>query len=518
MAALRSFFATCSKGLEPILAAELRAARVGATDVQLGASGVAFTGSWDTGCKAVLWSRVAVRVLDLVDRNESVLSESDLYLWVKSIQWEAYLGQGSFADASMAVDAHVSFTPGLTHSLFAAQRVKDAVCDRLRTLPGSDGSRPRVDKARPDQLPLFLSVHRGAAAVYRDMCGGHALHKRGYRSAVVHRAALKESVAAGILLAAGWPDAFEAAAAAAGRPLVLADPMCGSGTLLIEGAHLAQRRAPGLRRALAPPHAGGGFPFETWPDAPRLRWAAAVDEARGAEAAAARASRSGGAPPLLLLGNDAHAGALRLAQDGLQAAGVAPLARLAHADVSAWQLLHTPTLIATNPPWGRRLGGGGGDGGGGGSGGGGGRWRGGSAPDWPQQQRGASPRSERATPLRRPAPDAAAPGGGHSDGNDFGATEDAAADAWFKLGTFLRRDELGGCTAVVLSGDAGLPRHMALRSSAHLPIRIGDVECMALRYEMRSLAERESAATAAMARSLAGGRVGARSSPSPPRP
>lgn len=176
---------------------------------------------------------------------------------------------------------------------------QNAVVDQFR----DQGQRPSVDTDTPD-LPLVVYLDRGRALLYRSLSGTRSMHKRGYRDAM-HAASLKENVAAGLLLASGWDPETEA----------LADPMCGSGTLVIEAALIAMRRAPGLVAMGAfggKSGDGTGWAKEfgwkpavaNWPDFDPALWREVVGEAL----AAARP-----APPAAIMGNDWHHGALTLA-------------------------------------------------------------------------------------------------------------------------------------------------------------------------------------------------------------
>lgn len=221
------FFATCPKGLEYLLVDELKA--FGALDVHEALAGVHFDGELEAGYRACLWSRLASRILMPI--AEFAVTDGDsLYAGARAIAWSEHLR----VDGSFAVDA-VGSTEGVTHSQFAAFRIKDAIVDRFRD---ETGVRPDVDTDFP-AVRVNLLLRRGRAIVSIDLAGT-PLHQRGYRRGR-GVAPLKENLAAGMLLRAGWPAIY-----AAGGGLV--DPMCGSGTLLIEAALMAADIAPGLRR------------------------------------------------------------------------------------------------------------------------------------------------------------------------------------------------------------------------------------------------------------------------------
>jgi len=311
------FFVTCAKGLEEVVAGELRSPRIGASNVRPGASGVDFDGSWRVGFRANLWLRAGIRVLVELVRGRAA-SPDDLYALACTVPWPRWMR----LPQTFSVEARVRDSE-ITHSKYAALRVKDALCDVFRE--ATRGERPSVDTEAAD-LPLFVSVFRDEAVLYRDM-SGTTLHKRGYRD-VMHKSSLNETVAAGMLLLSGWDGTTP-----------VADPMCGAGTLVIEAALLALDRAPGLMRRR--------FPFEGWPDFDARIWQACREEAR-------RAARKD--LPFRIEGNDRHAGALSLARRDAAAAGVAPFVRLVEGEARDFAPGATPSHVFVNPPWGERLG------------------------------------------------------------------------------------------------------------------------------------------------------------------
>src|SRR5690606_26580088 len=224
------FFVSCAKGLEYLLADELVA--LGASRATAAVAGANAEGSLADAQRAVLWSRLASRVLWPLASFDCP-DERALYDGAAAVAWTEHLAEGQ----TLAVDAHVSGY-AITHARFAAQRVKDAVVDVFRA---QGLERPSVDVDAPD-LRLNLSLRKGRATLSVDL-GGGALHRRGWRSAQ-HEAPLKENLAAAVLLRGGWPQLYAEGGA-------LLDPMCGSGTLLIEGALMAADVAPGLGRMQA---------------------------------------------------------------------------------------------------------------------------------------------------------------------------------------------------------------------------------------------------------------------------
>ncbi len=226
-------------------------------------------------------------------------------------------------DQTFSVEARVRDSE-ITHSKYAALRVKDALCDQFREK--KKGRRPNV-KVHGADLPIFVTVYRNRVTIYRDW-SGETLHKRGYRDAM-HKSSLNETVAAGMLALAGYDSE---------RALV--DPMCGAGTIAIEAALLATHRAPGLFRA------EGTFPFERWPDFDAKAWNAVRDEAR---------SKATPASSLRIAANDVHPGALGLARRDAARAGVAEAIRFSKSDIADYAPPFRPDVVVVNPPWGERL-------------------------------------------------------------------------------------------------------------------------------------------------------------------
>lgn len=300
-------------GLEPLLADELR--ELGASDVQTGPRLVTCEGNMRLLYRANLCCRTAIRILRPLAKFPAT-SERELYVGVQSIDWDRYLD----AHGSLAIDPLVrsSFT---THSLFAAQLTKDAIVDQFRS---RSGQRPSVDLDDPD-LRISLHLSENVATVYLDS-SGESLHKRGYRSET-GEAPISETLAAGILLLAGWKGE---------SPLV--DPMCGSGTFPIEAALLARNRAPGLIRR--------EYAFMWWPDYDARLHEELLAQCRQAERPAA------GIP---IFAADLEPTLVALAKRNAAAAGVAGDLEFATAN---FECLDPPAANGTlimNPPYDERL-------------------------------------------------------------------------------------------------------------------------------------------------------------------
>ncbi|NZA26362.1 bifunctional 23S rRNA (guanine(2069)-N(7))-methyltransferase RlmK/23S rRNA (guanine(2445)-N(2))-methyltransferase RlmL [Luteimonas sp. SJ-92] len=312
------FFVSCAKGLEYLLADELVA--LGCARATAAVAGVNAEGGMRDALCAVLWSRLASRVLwPLADYD--CPDEHALYAGAREIPWPEHLDPSM----TLAVDAHVSGA-AVTHARYAAQRIKDAVVDAMRA---ADGSRPDVDLAAPD-LRLNLVVRKGRALLAADL-GGGPLHRRGWRRAQ-GEAPLKETLAAAVLLRGGWPQRHAEGGA-------LWDPMCGSGTLLIEGALMAADVAPGLQRlrgalpgerAAESDAADESVPAPTrWRGFDGAAWAALWTEARERE----RRGRDALAP--VFFGSDRDPRAIDAARVNAAAAGVADAMLLEVADLAA---------------------------------------------------------------------------------------------------------------------------------------------------------------------------------------
>lgn len=290
---MSKFYASCGKGLEYLLADELAA--LGCKRATAATAGANVEGTLADAQRAVLWSRLASRVLWPIAEFDCP-DEHALYAGVAALPWPDHLE----AVHTLAVDAHVS-GDAITHARYAAQRVKDAVVDVMRA---RTGARPDVDTEAPD-LRLNLVVRKGRAVLSVDL-GGGPLHRRGWRQ---HQgeAPLKENLAAAVLLRGQWPKVYAQGGA-------LFDPMCGSGTLLIEGALMAADVAPGLlRHGLLPPTRWRGFDF--------AGWRALCEEARRRETAGLTALRP------VFAGSDVDPQAIRAARENEAMAGLAGLIR-----------------------------------------------------------------------------------------------------------------------------------------------------------------------------------------------
>jgi 23S rRNA (guanine2445-N2)-methyltransferase / 23S rRNA (guanine2069-N7)-methyltransferase len=314
-----ALFATHPLGFSDLIEQELVA--FGATITSRTVAGVAFAGSLECAYRACLWSRVANRILLELDTFGAADADA-LYRGVQRVDWSDHIAP----TGSLAVDCTTTRSQ-LTHTLFAAQRVKDAIVDQLRD---ATGERPNVDVEAPD-VRINVHIDRDRATVAIDL-SGDSLHRRGYRRAQ-GVAPLKENLAAGLLLRAGWPRI-----AADGGALL--DPMCGSGTFAIEGLMMAADVAPNLERKR--------FGFERWQAHVPARWTPLVAEAR-----ARRTAGLARAP--IVRASDIDPRAVAAATANVAAAGFADYIAVEQRALADVEPPAARGLLVCNPPYGERL-------------------------------------------------------------------------------------------------------------------------------------------------------------------
>ena len=309
---MEKFFATCPRGLEQMLAAELGTLR--ARDVKAIDGGVSFAGDLAVCYAANLESRIASRVLWRVG-HATYRNEQDIYDAARALIWPRWF------NVRRSIRVNVSAIKSPLKSLdFATLRIKDAICDAFRA---SGGKRPDVDTAAPDvRIHAFLT--RDEATFYLDT-SGEALFKRGWRVAG-GEAPLRENLAAGILRLAGW---------APSTPLL--DPMCGSGTFLVEAAMTALDAAPGLNRP---------FGFEKLENFDAGKWRALHDQVQ---------ARRKLVQALPIYGGDKLGNMLKLARENLEAAGLRDAVQLKQVDVLESSPPAVSGIVVMNPPYGERL-------------------------------------------------------------------------------------------------------------------------------------------------------------------
>ncbi len=314
------FYATCGTGLDALLADEFKA--LGFAAVQSAGAGVRFSGRLIDGYRACLWSRLANRVLLPIHRGPAQTPEA-LYELVQQIDWSEHLD----VDGSLAVDFFTANSK-ITHSQYGALKVKDAVVDQFRA---NQGKRPDVDRDTPD-VRINVYLFRNQARIAIDL-SGTSLHRRGYRGSG-GLAPLKENLAAAILLASDWPTAAEQGTA-------LFDPLCGSGTLLIEAGMIATHQAPGLLRRY--------FGFLGWKHHDESGWQTLLSEAHAAVIPA----------KALIGGADQDPEAVDSCRENILSAGLAQTVSVVcqpFASAPPGALTEREEgCIVTNPPYGERL-------------------------------------------------------------------------------------------------------------------------------------------------------------------
>jgi putative N6-adenine-specific DNA methylase len=310
--ATNHYFATCPRGLEALLAEDLAA--VGGTDVRTVPGGAHFSGDWRACYAANLETRIATRILWRVGHG-AYRNEDDIYNLARGLSWQKWF------DVGQTMRVYITAIKSPLKSLeFATLRIKDAVCDRFRD---ETGSRPSIDTARPDvRIHAFLTATD--ATLYLDT-SGDPLYRRGFKRASVE-APLKENLAAGILRLAGWQP---------GIPLL--DPMCGSGTFLLEAAQMALDIAPGLSR---------GFAFEKLKNYQNGLWHRVKGEAD---------SRRKPVVPLAIYGSDLYGEEVARARQNLAAAGLEVAVTLKQADFLEISPPAEAGIVVANPPYGVRI-------------------------------------------------------------------------------------------------------------------------------------------------------------------
>ena len=314
--------ALCSKGIEPLLEAELDL--LGLEIIKQTVGAVRFKGTLRTIYAACLWSRLANRIL-LELKVFKVETASQIYDGCGEINWEDHFN----VDQTISVD-FAGTSSFIKNSLYASQLVKDAVVDRFRRLTGL---RPSVDPVQSD-ISIHGKLKRGRLSVMLDL-SGKSLHRRGYRKFNVN-APLKENLAAALLVRSNW-----SAIAANGGGLI--DPMCGCGTLIIEAAMIAADIAPGLMRQR--------FPFTAWSAHDTKIWEEVVADAEQ--------RRKIGLLGLTqeILGYDSDPRAVGFAKKNIQEIGLQKKITVEIKPVSHLQKPKSETgLVITNPPYGERIG------------------------------------------------------------------------------------------------------------------------------------------------------------------
>ena len=305
---------TTLAGLEEVLAEELRALDM--EYIKVGTRAVTCSGNLRQLYEANVWCRTAIRVLKPF-RNFKARDEKDLYAQVQKINWSEYLD----LDQTFAISAAVSHST-FEHSLYVSQLTKDAIVDQFRK---ETGRRPSVDKVHAD-VRINLHMHENLVTLSMDS-SGDSLHRRGYRLQT-NVAPLNEVLAAGIIHLTCWD-----------RKSPFIDPMCGSGTFLIEAAMMAQHIAPGLYRR-------DPYGFESWKDYDaklfEMVW----------KTAEAKASFD---PKATIIGYDIDPDYVQAALNNIENAGLQDIIKVEEADFFKTEAPNEPGVVVMNPPYNERI-------------------------------------------------------------------------------------------------------------------------------------------------------------------
>jgi putative N6-adenine-specific DNA methylase len=310
---LHHFFAPCPRGLESVLAAELK--KLGGLSIQTNDGGVKFQGSWHTCYRINLESRIASRILWQITKKPYI-DETDIYKISHAFPWNEWISSTN----TIRVNVAAKKCP-LRSLEFVTLRIKDAVCDKFRELTNK---RPSINTVNPDiRIHGFLDARE--FTLYLDT-SGDALFKRDLRK-TTGEAPLRENLAAGILQLAGWKP---------GIPLL--DPMCGSGTFLLEAVQIALNIAPGIKR---------NFAFEKFKKFDSLLWNKIKEESISQQKEKLQQP---------IYGSDLYGDALLDAQANLDLAGFSDLVALKQGNILEIPSPAPTGILITNPPYGKRVG------------------------------------------------------------------------------------------------------------------------------------------------------------------
>lgn len=315
-----TFFASCPKGMDDLLAHEL--IQLGATDIKPAVAGVGFSGDMAVAYRVCLWSRLASRILLQLGEFAAV-DDEQLYHGVQGIDWNEHLE----FNGTLAVSCQLNKCT-MTNSHYATLKIKDAIVDQFNE---RFDQRPWVDRERPD-IRVHVYVEKDLARISLDL-SGESSHRRGFRSGQV-TAPMKENLAAAILLRAGWPN----------ESRTLVDLMCGSGTILIEAAMMALNIAPGLERDY--------FGFLKWKKHDATLWQHVRQDAQTLRKQSRQDIK------LNITGYDQSAEAVAAASKNIHLADLDDFIHIEQRSISECTDPATPQtgLVVVNPPYGERLG------------------------------------------------------------------------------------------------------------------------------------------------------------------
>lgn len=286
---------------------------LGANDIEIGRRMVSYTGDKALMYRANLALRTAIRILKPI-KTFCAKDADEVYDAVKTIEWEQYMTTGT----TFSIDATVN-SENFRHSKFVAYRTKDAIVDRFME---REGKRPSVRQSNPD---LYINVH-----ISHDQCSvsldssGESLHRRGYRSSQ-NEAPISEALAAGMLLMAGWDGQTD-----------FVDPMCGSGTFLIEAALIALNIPPAIYRRQ--------FAFEKWNDFESELFDEIYNDDSGEREFTHK-----------IYGYDINKRTVEIARQNIKAAGLQKYIEIECRPIADFEPMKGPALMVTNPPYGERI-------------------------------------------------------------------------------------------------------------------------------------------------------------------
>ena len=298
-------------GLEPVLAQELT--QLGANNVQIGRRMVSFTGDQEMMYRANFQLHTAIRILKPI-KHFKARSAEEVYDEIKTVDWGQYIEKGK----TFSVDS-VVYSEEFRNSRFVTYKVKDAIVDQFRE---KTGTRPNISVSNPD-IRLHIHIAEEDATLSLDS-SGESLHRRGYRQESVE-APLNEVLAAGMILLTGWKGETD-----------FIDPMCGSGTLLIEAALIARNMSPGIFRK--------EFAFEKWPDFDQELF----DRIYNDESQESEFTHH-------IYGYDIDMKAVNTARLNVKAAGLTKDITIEQADFKNFKKPQEPSILITNPPYGERI-------------------------------------------------------------------------------------------------------------------------------------------------------------------
>ena len=301
------------QGLEDVLATELQ--QIGATDIVKERRGVSFSGTNETLYKANLHCRTAIRILKPI-KTFKAKNPEEIYDEVRKMDWDKFMDVKS----TFLIDS-VVYSETFTHSKFVTYKVKDAIVDYFNE---KRQNRPSISLTNPD---LYINIHisHNDCSISLDS-SGESLHKRGYRS-VQTEAPISEVLAAGLIMLSGWHGQCD-----------FLDPMCGSGTLLIEAAMIALNIPPGVFRK--------EFAFEKWKDFDSELFDKIYNDDSCEKPFAHK-----------IYGSDISQQAIKIAEQNIKNAGFSKYISLQKASFIDLEAPTEKTIIITNPPYGERMGG-----------------------------------------------------------------------------------------------------------------------------------------------------------------